>query len=137
MEEEVEYAFGPVLHPLHVDLEDVVLELPGLVDELLEELDDGVDDVLVAVVDQREEDLQMLAEEAVVVLLAGVLDDLDDLQHQRLRAAPADLAVDLLGAVNGLVGVALVVDVEQDAADLVGLAVVGDVAVEVLDDLVV
>ena len=73
MEEEVEDALGPVADLLDVDLEDVLLELARLVDELLEQFDDGVDDVLVGVVEQREEDLQVLAQEAVVVLLAGVL----------------------------------------------------------------
>lgn len=73
-----------MLDLLDIDLEDVLLEFFGLVDELLQQLDDGVDDVLVVVVDEREQDLQVLAEEPVVVLLAGVLDDLDYLKHQRL-----------------------------------------------------
>lgn len=89
------------------------------------------------IVDQAEQDLQVFVDKPVIILLAGELDDLDDLEHQCFRPVPTDFTINLLSPFDGLVVVSLVVDVQQDAADLVGLPFVRDIPIHILDYLVV
>jgi hypothetical protein len=90
VKEEVVHSLVPALDIPEVDPADVLLELLGLVDVLLRELDYAVDDVLILRVHQHENVFQVFHPEYVVVLLVAVLDDLDDLQYQGFGALPAD-----------------------------------------------
>jgi hypothetical protein len=83
VQKQVEYSVVEVSDLTHVDVQDVRLQLPRFVHKLLQQFHDGVDDVLVLTIDQRKNNKQMLTEEVVFILFAGVLYYFDDLQNQR------------------------------------------------------
>lgn len=74
----------PVFDLLHVYFEYAVFEFLGLVDELFEQLNDGVYYVFIVILKEFEQDLDMLVDESIVVLLTRIFDYLYDLEDQCL-----------------------------------------------------